>query len=96
MAPMDHYATLGVSHDASSDDIRAAYRKLCAEHHPDRGGETERMAAINAAWHVLGDPERRREYDAQRAQPEPEPQTYEPKAAYASGIYGNAAGWRCW
>ena len=38
---MDHYETLGVSKDASKQDIKKAYRKLASKHHPDKGGDQE-------------------------------------------------------
>ncbi len=41
---------LGVPADCSLEFARAAYRRLAAEHHPDRGGSAERMAEINRAW----------------------------------------------
>jgi preprotein translocase subunit Sec63 len=59
--------------DAEDCVIRAAYRALCARHHPDRlpPGERqaahERMSRINAAYEVLGDPARRAAYDAELA-----------------------------
>lgn len=50
---------------ASADELRAAYRRLARQHHPDtRGGAASDMAAINEAWHVLRDPARRAMYDA--------------------------------
>jgi hypothetical protein len=59
------YEVLGVDVDASPPSIRAAYRRAAREHHPDRAGErsSARMAEINHAWQVLGDPARRRDYD---------------------------------
>lgn len=61
---MKLYATLGVTPDASAANIKAAFRKKASEAHPDReGGSTEAMKAINEAWAVLGDPERRARYD---------------------------------
>jgi hypothetical protein len=61
-----HYDRLGVAPDASADEIRAAYRRLAREVHPDRGvaGSSERMAVVNEAWTVLRDPARRAVYDA--------------------------------
>lgn len=60
-----HYNTLGLHPACSENDIKLAYRKLAKEHHPDReGGDAERMAAINQAYEVLSDPERRAHYDA--------------------------------
>jgi len=61
----DHYATLGVPHDAPSTDIRDAYRGLARQLHPDRSRDAgHRMAAVNEAYRVLGDPGRRAVYDA--------------------------------
>ena len=59
----DPYTELGIPHDADAETIRAAYRKLSSEHHPDRGGDHERMAAINQAVAILSDPERRAKFD---------------------------------
>ncbi len=59
----DPYITLKVPRDASADDIKAAYRKACAQNHPDRGGSTEAMAAINDAYAILSDPDRRKRFD---------------------------------
>lgn len=44
------WTVLGVAHDSPLDQVKAAYRKLCVEHHPDRGGDSARMSMINAAW----------------------------------------------
>jgi len=63
----DHYATLGVPKTATQDEIKAAYRKLAKQHHPDLGGDAEKLKAINEAYSVLGDPAKRSEYD--RPQP---------------------------
>lgn len=61
---MSHYDTLGVDPGASADEIRSAYRRAAAAAHPDRdGGCAERMAQVNEAWEVLGDPARRAAYD---------------------------------
>lgn len=66
----DHYSVLQVGEDASTDEIKAAYRRLALEHHPDRAGDpqaTERMQQINEAYAVLSDPIKRKEYDQERA-----------------------------
>lgn len=67
---MNHYQTLGVSPQASAEEIKAAHRKLARRHHPDVGGDAQLFAAIQAAAEVVADPERRRQYDhALRNQP---------------------------
>lgn len=66
----DHYQTLGVVPDAEPAVIRAAYRALVAIYHPDRNGDSsaaERIRMINAAYEVLSDAKRKREYDAGRS-----------------------------
>ena len=63
----DHYETLQVHRRAEPEVIRAAYRILARKYHPDHGGDPRRMIAINDAWDVLGDPERRAAYDASLA-----------------------------
>lgn len=71
----DHYQVLGVESAASSEEIRAAHRRLVRVLHPDRHIEAttaersladRRMREINDAWNTLRDPQRRRSYDAQR------------------------------
>lgn len=61
---MSLYDDLGVSPDASAEEIQAAYRKAAKEHHPDAGGKAEAFARISRAIAVLRDPERRARYDA--------------------------------
>src|SRR5436309_11296885 len=62
----DHYETLGVNADAPRREIERRYKRLAAEHHPDRGGDEERMKSLNAAYRVLGDEARRSAYDTAR------------------------------
>lgn len=65
----DYYKTLGVSEDASQDDIRKKYRRLARKYHPDVSKEPdaeERFKEIGEAYEVLRDEEKRREYDALR------------------------------
>ena len=57
------YDILGVQPGASASEVRTAYREAARRHHPDRRGSANAMAAVNEAWHVLGHPERRRQYD---------------------------------
>jgi curved DNA-binding protein CbpA len=65
----DLYAVLGVERTADLRSIRDAYRRRARRHHPDLGGDQQRMMALNKAWHVLRDPERRAAYDAKLARP---------------------------
>ena len=62
----DPYTVLEVSSHASAAEIKAAYRRLVKQHHPDAGGDDQQMLALNAAWEVLGDQERRRNFDRTR------------------------------
>jgi DnaJ-class molecular chaperone len=63
---MDHYHTLGVDRSASADEIKRAYRRLASQHHPDKGGDTQRFQEIEAAYRTLSDPAQRAEYDNPR------------------------------
>jgi molecular chaperone DnaJ len=65
-AGSDPYQVLGVGPQASGEEIKAAYRALVKQHHPDAGGDDTTILALNAAWEVLGDGERRRRFDQQR------------------------------
>jgi molecular chaperone DnaJ len=66
----DYYAVLGVASDASDKDVQRAYRKLAKQYHPDaNAGDTaaeERFKEVSAAHEVLGDAEKRKEYDHTR------------------------------
>ena len=70
MESFDLYKTLQVDPQADPEIIRAAYRRLARMYHPDLTDDREaaqRMAAINRAWEVLGDPLERARYDRERA-----------------------------
>jgi len=60
----DYYTILGISKDASSDDIKKAYRKLAHKYHPDmKGGDEQKFKEINEAYQVLSDNNKRTQYD---------------------------------
>lgn len=63
---LTHYDALQLPRGASVDDVRAAFRRLAREHHPDRAGaDGEAMVRVNQAYEVLSDPDRRARYDQQ-------------------------------
>ncbi len=63
----DLYSALGVSKTASADEIKKAYRKLALQYHPDKNPgdkvSEEKFKEISAAYAVLGDEEKKRQYD---------------------------------
>jgi hypothetical protein len=59
----DFYTLLSVPKKASGGDIKTKYRQLSLKYHPDYGGSTEKMIALNEAYRVLSNPLLRREYD---------------------------------
>ena len=66
----DAYKVLQVDHEAEDEVIVAAYRRLARKYHPDVAGDAEsaaRMAAINAAFALVGTPDKRAAYDRDRA-----------------------------
>ena len=79
MEQRDYYDILGLKDDAGHKQVRDAYRRLALLHHPDRNQNNpeaaERMKAINEAYAVLSDPQKREEYDTL-------------KKTYGSSAYG--------
>ncbi len=60
----DHYTTLGVDRSASVSEVKKAYRQLAHKYHPDKdGGDEEKFKEVNEAYQVLGDENKRSQYD---------------------------------
>ena len=88
MAGKDYYQTLGVSKSASQDEIKAAFRKLAHQHHPDKGGDEKQFKEANSAYQVLGDPEKRKQYDQYGSA------AFEGGAGGAGGFPGGGFNWQ--
>lgn len=65
----NYYSILGVSENATQDEIKKTYRKLAMEHHPDKGGDGEKFKKISEAYETLSDDGKRQQYDNQRKNP---------------------------
>ena len=67
MSSKDYYSVLGVNKSSSEDEIKKAYKKLALKYHPDRNKNDkkaeEKFKEINEAYQVLGDSERKNQYD---------------------------------
>ncbi len=59
----DYYKILGVSRNATAEELKRAYRHLAQKHHPDKGGDPERFKEVNEAYQALSDPKKRAAYD---------------------------------
>jgi curved DNA-binding protein CbpA len=85
---VDPYAELGVSRDASSEEIRRAYRQVARRHHPDVNrdpGGPERFAAAARAYEILNDPAARARYDNRFPRPVPIRRAPRPRPAVGRG-----------
>ncbi len=62
--PKDYYEILGVPKTATEDEIKRAYRKLAHQYHPDKnGGDDKKFKEINEAYQILGNKEKKEQYD---------------------------------
>jgi curved DNA-binding protein len=66
---MSYYTTLGISTTATEADIKSAFRRLAAKHHPDKGGDAEKFKTILEAYNTLKDPAARQQYDQRGRSP---------------------------
>jgi curved DNA-binding protein CbpA len=87
----DYYDVLGVSEDASREEIDRQYKREAHKHHPDRGGSEERMKSLNEAYGVLKDATTRQTYDLGKER-RPAPQSFVPLSTPTArdiGIFGH-------
>jgi len=68
----DYYSVLGVHRGAGPDEIKQAYRRMAKQHHPDKGGDTNKFQEVEEAYRILSDDAKRAEYD------NPQPQFNDP------------------
>jgi hypothetical protein len=80
----DFYTILGAEADASREDLERRYKRLARDHHPDRGGDEERMKSLNEAWRVLGDEDSRRAYDSRRVRRRAGYESFSPASSAAA------------
>lgn len=60
---MDYYEILGITKNASQDEVKKAFHKLAHKYHPDKGGDEKKFKEINEAYQVLSDAQKRQQYD---------------------------------
>lgn len=92
----DYYQTLGVGEEATADEIKRAYRRLVRQHHPDKNPgnaeSEEQFKAVQEAYEVLSDPQKRKEYDRARRNPfGPRPGPYGPGDGVSFEFTGTGA-----
>tara|TARA_Y100001968_G_scaffold49997_1_gene40401 strand:+ start:2102 stop:2782 length:681 start_codon:yes stop_codon:yes gene_type:complete len=64
---IDPYQILGIKFNSTFTEIKLAYRNLVKKHHPDKGGDKNKIQSINAAWEILRDQKSRDKYDLSRS-----------------------------
>ena len=70
---MSYYSTLGVSSNATPQEIKKAYKKASMQHHPDRGGNSNEFVKIQEAYETLRDPAKKQQYDNPQPQQQHHP-----------------------
>jgi curved DNA-binding protein len=89
----DFYEVLGVSRDATADQIQQAFRTLARKYHPDVNKDPaaeDRFKEVNEAYHVLSDPDTRKRYDRFGADFRQVPDDWEERATAGAGGFGSA------
>ncbi|MEP6639928.1 MAG: J domain-containing protein [Chloroflexota bacterium] len=93
--PIDPYKVLQVDSEAEDEVIQAAYRRLARKYHPDLAATPDaanRMAAINAAWELIGEPEAREAFDRKRLVLKPTPTSTQAAAGSSGSASSGSAG----
>lgn len=88
----DLYKRLGVDKGASADEIKRAYRKEALSKHPDRGGKKEEFQALQVAYDVLSNPDKRSHYDATGSIPGDAQEGMEMHMPDLSSLFGSIFG----
>ena len=92
----DYYKTLGVSRNATQDEIKKAFRKLARTHHPDAGGDEAKFKEINEAYEVLSDEKKRKLYDQYGTASESQiPHGWSGFSGQPGGGYADFSGFGC-
>ncbi|HUO40992.1 MAG TPA: J domain-containing protein [Mycobacterium sp.] len=87
----DYYELLGVSRDATPEQVQQAYRKLARQYHPDVNkdpGAEDRFKEISEAYHVLSDPDTRKRYDRFGEDFRRIPEDFDERVGASGGFYG--------